>query len=334
VRTAALRWTATAVIAVAAGLVAGYMTGRPLPQPVARTVHASSSRSSRLGRTAPPATPEPTPSAPPAPATGTTTTTVTLDVSGLSREYQVIRPVQPVAPRIPALVVLHGVNASVDYEEQRDGLVPVAAEGQAILVYPAGYQESWNAGVCCDPAMSAGVDDVGFLEQVIQQISGDPGVDSARISLVGFSNGGRMAYQVDCADPGLVTTVIAILAVPVTPCSTSTPVSLLAIAAADDPEVPYGSGTGAVEGLTAITDVVSAWRGRDGCTDTTTANSTAGQLVTAAWGDCRWGTQVELATYSTGGHVWQWGDGTTPSMGRLIWSFSVASQGLTDPLSQ
>jgi polyhydroxybutyrate depolymerase len=334
VRTAALRWIATAVVAVAAGLIAGYVTGRPTAVPIVRTVHASGSRSSRLGRTAPPSTPAPTPSAPPTAAAGTTTTTVTLDASGLSREYQVIRPVQPVADRIPALVVLHGVNATADYEEQRDGLVPVAAQGQAILVYPAGYGQSWNAGVCCAPAMSANVDDVGFIPQVIQQVAADPEVDPGRISLVGFSNGGRMAYQVDCAQPGLVTTVIAILAVPVTPCTTSTPASLLEIATADDPEVPYGSGTGDGAGLTAVTDVVAAWRGRDGCSDSTTANNTAGQVVTAVWGDCRWGTQVELATYSSGGHVWQWGDGATPSMGRLIWSFSVSAPDLPDPLPQ
>jgi polyhydroxybutyrate depolymerase len=334
VRTAALRWIATAVVAVATGLVAGYMTGRPLVVPIVRTVHASGSRSSRLGRTAAPSTPVPTPSAPPTPATGTTTTTVTIEVSGLSREYQVIRPVEPAAARLPALVVLHGINAAVDYEEQRDGLVPVAAQGQAILVYPAGYGQSWNAGVCCDPAMSNNVDDVGFIDQVIQQVADDPQVDPARISLVGFSNGGRMAFQVDCAQPGLVTTVIAVLAVPVAPCATSTPVSLLQIATADDPEVPYDAGTGADVGLTAVSDVVAAWRVRDGCSDSTTANSTAGQVVTATWGGCRWGAQIELATYSSGGHQWQGGDGTTPSMARLIWSFAVAAPGLPNPTPQ
>ena len=332
-RIAALRWIATAVVAVSAGLIAGYMTGRPAAVPIVRTVHASS-RSSRLGRTTAPSTPAPTPSAPPTLATGTTTATVTLDVSGLSREYQVIRPVQPAADRIPALVVLHGITATIDYEEQRDGLLRVAAQGQAVLVYPAGYGRSWNAGVCCDPAMSNDVNDVGFIDRVIQQVAADPEVDPARISLVGFSNGGRMAYEVDCAQPGLVTSVIAILAVPVTPCATSTPVSLLAIATADDPEVPYAAGTGPGMGLTAVTDVVAAWRGRDGCSDSTTTNSTAGQVVTAVWGDCRWGTQVELATYASGGHNWQWGDSTTPSMGRLIWSFSVAALNLPDPLPQ
>ena len=330
-RLSVLLWTATALIAVAAGLTAGLLTGRPMPPPAVRTVHASG-RSSRLGRTAPPSSPLPTPS--PTPAGGTTTATVTLDIVGLSRTFDVIRPVQPIAPRLPALVVLHGVNASADYEEQRDGLLPVAAAGQAVLVYPAGIGESWNAGVCCPPATTDHVDDVGFLDAVIQELDADPGIDPARIALVGFSNGGRMAYEVDCALPGVVTTLIAVLAAPATPCDASAPVSLLAVATADDPEVPYASGTGADLGLTAVTDVAAAWRGRDGCSDTVTTQTTAGNLVSAAWSDCRWGTQVELATYSSGGHEWQAGDGPTPSMGRLIWSFAVARPGLPDPIPQ
>jgi polyhydroxybutyrate depolymerase len=328
---AVLRWTAAAIIALEAGFVTGSLAGRPPAAPVARTAQAAT-RSSRLGRTAAPATPAPSPS-PTAPS-GTTTTMVTLQAGGLVRSFRLIRPTQPVAPRLPALVVLHGVNATIDFEERRDGLLPLADAGQAVLAYPVGYGESWNAGVCCAPAAADHVDDVGFLAAVIRQLAADPGIDPARVTLVGFSNGGRMAYAVDCALPGVVTAVVAVLAAPVSSCGSPTPVSLLAIATADDPEVPYAPDTGAEVGLTAVTDVAAAWRARDGCADSSTAQTAEGQLTNAVWSDCRWGSQVELATYASGGHEWQPGDGTTPSMGRLIWSFAVAGPGLEDPLPQ
>jgi polyhydroxybutyrate depolymerase len=330
VPSAAVRLTAAAAVAVAAGLLTGYVTGRP-PVPFARTAHAGARASSRPGRSSPSAAP-PTPLPAPTPVGGVTDSTVTLQVGGLTRTYELIRPVQPAADRLPALVVLHGFTATVAGEEQRDGLLPVAAAGQAVLVYPAGYGQSWNAGVCCAPATTDHVDDVGFLDAVIQQVAADPGIDPALVTLVGFSNGGRMAYDVDCAQPGIVTSVVAVMAVPVTPCGTSTPVSLLEIAAADDPEVPYAPGTGGGLGLTAVTDETAAWRGRDGCADTVNTQTSAGLLTSALWSDCRWGSRVELATYASGGHEWQSGDATTPSMGRLIWSFAVAQHGLPDPL--
>ena len=336
VRTAvAARWAAAAVIALEAGFVIGSVTSRPPAQPAVRTAQAGA-RTSRLGRTTSPATPSPTPSPSPTPTAGptTTTTTVTLQVGGLSRSYRLIRPTQPVADRLPALVILHGVNASVDYEVQRDGLLPVADAGQAILVYPAGYEESWNAGVCCPPASTDGVDDAGFLAAVLQQVAADPGVDPARVTLVGFSNGGRMAYQLDCAQPGIVRSMVVVLAVPVTTCGASAPVSLLMMANADDPEVPYAPGDDPGVGLTAVTDVVAAWRSRDGCGSTVSAQATQGQLTSAVWSDCRSGTQVQLVTYPSGGHQWQPGDATTPSMGRRIWSFAIAEPGLEDPLPQ
>jgi polyhydroxybutyrate depolymerase len=254
-----------------------------------------------------------------------TTNTYEIIAGGLLRTYQVIRPNHPAAARIPALVVLHGVTATTDFEERRDGLLPVAAAGQAVLVYPVGLGLSWNARDCCQPATAHQVDDVGFIAGVIHQLGADPVIDAARVTLIGFSNGGRMVYQVDCARPGLVTSIVSILAAPATPCASTTPVSLLAIANADDPQVPYAPGSGAALGRTAVTDEVNQWAQRDGCASS--SRSTRGQLTDLVWQGCRQGSRVELGTYASGGHLWPVGDSTTPSAERLIWSFAVAGPG-------
>jgi len=336
VRWAAVRITArglglAAAFAMTTGLAAGVTAGRLEVGTPASAFHAGT-RHSRSGRTAPPATAAATPAPAPAPATGTTTMMVSIRVGPMVRAYRLIRPVRPVAARIPALVMLHGVNATIDYEEQRDQLLPLAVTGQAVLAYPIGYEESWNAGVCCAPAAADGVDDVGFITAVIHQLSADPMVDPSRITLMGYSNGGRMAYEVDCARPGIVPAVVVLMAVPVTPCDASTPVSLLEVANQGDPAVPYDSGTGGPDGLTAVGDVVTAWRKRDGCAYAATARSTTGLLTSEAWSDCQSGERVVLATYAMQGHAWPGGDARTPSPGRLIWSFAVESTGLADPL--
>jgi polyhydroxybutyrate depolymerase len=334
VRLAARRWIAAAAIALATGLMTGLVSER-IPGTGARgAAHAAAraGRSTRSGGTTPAPTPTPTPGPTPSPAV--VTNTYEVPAGGLERTYQVIRPTQPISSHVPALVVLHGVTATLDTEKQRDGLLPVAASGQAVLVYPVGYGQSWNAGVCCEPATTARVDDVDFIAAVMQRLTSDPDIDESRITLVGFSNGGRMAYQVDCAQPGLFTSVVAVLAVPVTPCDSSTPVSFLAIATADDPEVPYASGSGAAYGLTAVTDEVNRWAQRDRCPGAASTRTTLGQLTDQTWPACRWGTEVQLGTYASGGHLWPAGGGATPSAERLVWSFAIAAPGLNDPLPQ
>ena len=64
------------------------------------------------------------------------------------------------------------------------------------------YKESWNAIGCCGAAAKANVNDVAFLEALVPKV--DPG-RTRPIYFVGYSNGGRMAYRLDCTDPGCST---------------------------------------------------------------------------------------------------------------------------------
>jgi polyhydroxybutyrate depolymerase len=127
---------------------------------------------------------------------GMTEITDTVVVGAQARSYVVFQPAHPVAPTVPAIVMLHGVAAWPGLESQRDGFLPLVDNGQAVLVYPVGYAESWNAGSCCGGAQTAGIDDVGFITKVIRRVEGEP--DVSRTFLAGFSNGGRMAYRVAC----------------------------------------------------------------------------------------------------------------------------------------
>src|SRR5262249_18460843 len=131
----------------------------------------------------PPAAPLPRHPAPlaaseaPPPPPGTRAAGQNMQGGSPLRGYQGIPPAQPPGPRLPAIVFLHGVNSDIGGEEARDGLLPLASQGRAVLVYPVGYAQSWNAGVCCGAAVQHDVDDVAFLAAVAERLAGDPGVD-------------------------------------------------------------------------------------------------------------------------------------------------------------
>jgi poly(3-hydroxybutyrate) depolymerase len=64
----------------------------------------------------------------------------------------------------------------------------------------------------------AGVDDLGFLREVVRLVGAVVPVDPARRSLVGFSNGGMMASRAACGDPRTWAAVVLVSAAHVASC--------------------------------------------------------------------------------------------------------------------
>jgi polyhydroxybutyrate depolymerase len=250
-----------------------------------------------------------------------TPVTGTVSVGGVVRRYEVFAPSGPVSP-VPALVVLHGRTASVAFEESRDGLIELAQEGKAIVVYPVGYLRSWNAGACCGPARVARVDDRSFVRAVVGRLAARHDVSS--VFLVGYSNGGKMAYDVACSDPKLVGSFVAIAAVPVSVCPAGPPVSVLEMAGTLDPLLTYDDSRPhrVVNGFTmpSVLDAVAAWRRRDGCSGQVSTR-TAGILRLETWSHCARGAVVQLGTYRGLGHAWPAGGAGTPSAAEVLWAF-------------
>jgi polyhydroxybutyrate depolymerase len=254
---------------------------------------------------------------------GVTGTTVALDYQGLTRSYLAIVPDHP-SHRLPLLVVLHGRNVGPAVEKDRTGFVPFAAAGQAAIVLPAGVSSSWNAGACCGAAQARGIDDVGFVTEVVHRAVATLPVDPAQVYVVGYSNGGKLAFGLLCHGPAHLFAAAAVVAsAPVTDCPTGPPVSLLAVMADGDPNVAFGSGRPVVvNGYTepTLSDTMAQWRARDQCPPTPVVVG-RGQVTVTTSSGCAAGTKVVLAHYAHGGHAWPAGDATTPSATSLVWSF-------------
>lgn len=96
--------------------------------------------------------------------------------------------------------MLHGAFSTARQMERETGFSKHADEEGFFVAYPNGIGifgllQHWNAGHCCGKAAKDGVDDIAYLDAVIDDVLALCPVDENRIYLVGHSNGGMMVYR-------------------------------------------------------------------------------------------------------------------------------------------
>jgi poly(3-hydroxybutyrate) depolymerase len=249
-------------------------------------------------------------------------TTAQLTVGTLTRQYLVIAPAAAHAA-LPLIITLAGSDASVVTEAERDQLVPLAQQGQAILVYPSSYTAdlTWNAVTdgCCEQAGASKIDDSAFLTQLVPAMKA--AYAPTAVDLVGFSNGGKLANTLMCSSPQLFNAVAVVAAVPLTSCSGSAVAMLVAIGSSD-PREPLVTAVSPLSATTQLQNAAAYWRQRDGCS-AASSTQTIGVATAVTWSDCSAGTQVVQVLYDGIGHVWPRSNdvGGPSAAATLIWSF-------------
>jgi polyhydroxybutyrate depolymerase len=244
-----------------------------------------------------------------------TTTTYSMKVGGVTRQYEVIKPTATLSKSAPIIVVLSGAAATTSMEITRDQLVPYANADKAEIVYPVPIDESWNAIGCCDGAAKANVNDVGFLEALVPKI--DPG-HTRPIYVVGYSNGGRLAYRIACTDPTLFDGMVAVKADPMPGCVVTKPQNVLVFSSLNDPWVPYKPGEKGRETPPATVQIARLETDMDCSSKPTVVKH--GAMTLSTW-SCADGKTLEWALYQTGGHGFPVPVGSTAGANQLIWSF-------------
>jgi polyhydroxybutyrate depolymerase len=244
------------------------------------------------------------------------TATYSMQVGTMTRTYKEIAPVAELPKSAPIIIVLSGIAVGVDDEIQRDRLVPYVNTGQAELVYPVGFQQSWNAGGCCGAAALADVDDIAFLQALVARV--DAG-HAHPVYLIGYSNGGRLAYRMACGDPGLFDGTAVVKAMPMPDCVVTQPLTILQIDSLDDTAVPYLPGDPGKEAPAATVEVARL-RAADGCSRSSVVAPHSAMTLTT-WAKCASGERVGFAVWDVGGHNFPPPKGNTPGAAAIIWSF-------------
>ena len=151
--------------------------------------------------------------------------------------------------RTPLLVVLHGYRSSAARVERIFPLGSGAAVAGVIVVRPQGTRDTagqryWNAAEACCDLLDRGVDDEGYLLDVIDEIEATVAVSD--VAVFGHSNGGFMAYTLACRNPGrfaAVITVAGALDDPPPDCGADGPQRVLHIHGTNDGIINYEGGS-------------------------------------------------------------------------------------------
>lgn len=124
----------------------------------------------------------------------------TLEYAGLERSYLVNLPSNyDEASPSPLLIALHGADEDGLNFQLETQIDEIARDSGYIAVFPNGYQGGWNFLDENEMAQEDNwTDDVGFLNTLIDQLIADYNVNTRRIFIVGFSNGGLMALRAGC----------------------------------------------------------------------------------------------------------------------------------------
>jgi polyhydroxybutyrate depolymerase len=81
-----------------------------------------------------------------------------------------------------------------------------------VVVYPDGYKHNWND---CHkdatfPAKLENIDDMGFIHALIARMAQEHGIDTKHVFVLGYSNGGQMAFRLAIETPDEVAAVAAL----------------------------------------------------------------------------------------------------------------------------
>jgi len=177
-------------------------------------------------------------------------------------------------------------------------------------------RESWNAIGCCGAAAATNVNDLAFLKALVPKV--DPG-HGRPIYFVGYSNGGRITYRLECTDPGLFDGMVAMKADPMPGCVVTKPQNVLVVSALDDPWVPYKPGEKGKETPSATVQIARLHAGL-GCPAQSVADK-HGDMTITSWSSCADGKRLAWAVYTIGGHNFPPPTPHSPSGSQVIWSF-------------
>jgi polyhydroxybutyrate depolymerase len=266
-------------------------------------------------------------------------------VEGVERSYvaRVPRDLVQRGGLAPLVLVLHGGGGNAANAEAMTGFSEKAEREGFIVAYPEGSGRfkgrllTWNAGHCCGYAMERRVNDVAFIDALLDKLIEDYPVDPKRIYVTGMSNGGMMAHRLGIELSGRIAAIAPVVAAVFgDEAPPAHPVSALMINGMLDKAVPNAGGQpggnfpDAWDGTAAkpVQEQAAFWARANSCANDPDEQD-RGAFIRWEY-LCPAGQAVELYLVKDNGHAWPGGQkrrrqGDQPSSSLsatdVIWDF-------------
>jgi polyhydroxybutyrate depolymerase len=199
------------------------------------------------------------------------------------------------------------------------GFSEIADKFGFVVVFPNGSgtgsrSRSWNAGNINVHAARHNIDDIGFVNRLLDDLIPELQVDAQRVYSTGISNGGLFSYRLAAEASWRIAAASAVgCALIDFDLSPSRPVPIIHFHGTDDTYVPYLGGSCqrnlAANEFESVPDTVAFWAKQNGCQFPAkqdalpdAGDGTRIRLDTYTGGNQ--GSEVQLYTIDGGGHTW------------------------------
>jgi polyhydroxybutyrate depolymerase len=236
----------------------------------------------------------------------------------------------------PLVILLHGYSANAEGQELYFNLKQVAESKIFLYAYPDGTVDSsgnrfWNATDACCNFNNLPVDDVAYVNAIIDDVSTKYNVDPHRIFITGHSNGGFMSHRLACEAPRVaaIVSLAGALWKDSSRCQPAQPVSILQVHGTADAVINYDGGQLFGREYPSAHDTVATWADKNGCSSSLIDTGTSYDLDSTLAGaetqverfdHCPPTGAVELWTIQGGSHI----PALQPSWAETIYAFLSA----------
>ena len=237
------------------------------------------------------------------------------EFEGVKRFYMVYVPEGfSQAETYPLLIYLHSYGGppleGIDYA----GFDVLADQFEFLLALPSGKPD-WNSGISDNPDWAPpDLNDIAFLDLMIDQISHNFNLHQDRIYATGFSNGGFMSYKLACQLSSRIAAVASVGGVisesTLAECQPDHPMPVMQIHGTVDSVVKIDG----AEGWHTVKDTLDFWVGKNQCLgqdireleDINPNDNSTVEIISNT--DCKDNSLVVYYNVLGGGHKWPGAD--------------------------
>ena len=175
---------------------------------------------------------------------------------------------------LPLVVSLHGYSGWGTQNSAYMGLYDSVHQNEHLLLSPDGtmnwfFQRWWNATDACCNNFDADVDDVGYIEGLIEEAIQNYGADPEGVVVMGLSNGGFMSHRMACDSGGTVRSIVSLNGATWddfgSACLDTGRPNILHVHSTADGVIQYDGGSILGDEYPSAMESVGHWASRSGC---------------------------------------------------------------------